>query len=353
MLEKPDLPDDLLCACLRDSYGLAVVEIAFLPLGYDVNAGVYRVATGDGAVYFLKARRGAVQQASVAIPRYLRDQGIDQVIAPIPTQEGALYQPIGAYNLILYPFVESHTGMDIGMTDGQWTVLGTALKCIHTTRLPPELRGLVQQETYSAEWRELVKTLHARVMGGAYDAVDSHTGAELELAAFWKTHSYEIETIIDRAERYGALIKGQPMEVVLCHADIHTANVLLDQEGRLFIVDWDAPIMAPKERDLMFMGNGIGGAVDAEREERCFYAGYGKTQVDFVTLAYYRFERIVQDFADEGKTIFLTPGADPETCQVQARLFRSNFLPGNALDAAYETERRIDGNLLLDDEDVL
>ena len=39
---------------------------------------------------------------------------------------------------------------------------------------------------------------------------------------------------------------------------VHAGNVLLGDNDKLAIVDWDNPIMAPKERDLMFVGGGIG-----------------------------------------------------------------------------------------------
>lgn len=43
------------------------------------------------------------------------------------------------------------------------------------------------------------------------------------------------------------------LDFVLCHADFHDANLLIDPTGRLFIVDWDEIILAPKERDLVFV----------------------------------------------------------------------------------------------------
>jgi hypothetical protein len=44
MLEKPDLQDERIFACLQDEYGLLVVQVAFLPLGADRDTAVYRAA---------------------------------------------------------------------------------------------------------------------------------------------------------------------------------------------------------------------------------------------------------------------------------------------------------------------
>jgi hypothetical protein len=40
MLQKPDLKDEKIIACLKNEYGLRVDKIAFLPLGDDINKAV-------------------------------------------------------------------------------------------------------------------------------------------------------------------------------------------------------------------------------------------------------------------------------------------------------------------------
>ena len=46
-------------------------------------------------------------------------------------------------------------------------------------------------------------------------------------------------------------------DFIVCHFDIHAGNILIDDDGSLYIVDWDDPILAPKERDLMYIGGGL------------------------------------------------------------------------------------------------
>ena len=58
MLTKPNLKDKEIIACLRDSYGIDVATIAFLPLGADFNTAVYRITTSNQTDYFLKLRSG-------------------------------------------------------------------------------------------------------------------------------------------------------------------------------------------------------------------------------------------------------------------------------------------------------
>ncbi len=71
MLEKPELSDEKLIACLQDAYELLVVQVTFLPLGADPNTAVYRVVTEMGTSYFLKLRRGLFDERRWRYPNCL------------------------------------------------------------------------------------------------------------------------------------------------------------------------------------------------------------------------------------------------------------------------------------------
>ena len=103
MLEKPALPDETLRACLAAEYGLYTVEITFLPLGADLHSAVYRVENEQAAPFFLKLRT-AFDPTSVDLPRYLYDQGLTQVIAPLPTRSGSLWARPGRLPCDPLPF---------------------------------------------------------------------------------------------------------------------------------------------------------------------------------------------------------------------------------------------------------
>ena len=88
MLERPEIRDSQIAACLQREYGLRVSRIAFLPLGADRDTAVFRVVADDETPYFLKLRSGVFDETSVALPRFLSDQGISQIIAPLATNSG-------------------------------------------------------------------------------------------------------------------------------------------------------------------------------------------------------------------------------------------------------------------------
>jgi spectinomycin phosphotransferase len=308
MKDKPDLQDETIVDQLQEAYGVRIAQVEFLPIG-DISSAKYRVVTDEPLVYFLKLRTGAFKEISVFVPHFLHEQGIHQVISPLKTRDGRLWTYLDAYTCIMYPFIEGQNGFQHPLSASQWIELGVALKSVHATHLPPDLHRLIPCEAYSPHWRELVKGFLFQAGNNAYqDPVAA------DMAASLQAHREDICYVIERAAQLGEILQSQPLEQLLCHADIHAGNLLLEANGALHIIDWDDPVLAPKERDLMFIGGGIGGIWNTPSEEALFYQGYGEKDINRPALTYYRYERIVSDIAEFSQQILLTTegGADRE-----------------------------------------
>jgi len=334
MLEKPDLQDEKIITCVQDEYALHPSQVTFLPLGADLNTAVYRLVAEDGTSYFLKLRQGAFDEITVTLPKFLSDQGIAQIIAPLATKRGQLWANLEAFKVMLYPFVESHNAYEVNLSDRHWVVFGTALKRIHTAVLPPAIRRRIPQETYSPQWRQTIKTFLRRL---EVDIFDEPVAARM--AAILRDRRLEMLDLISRAERLALALQTNSPAFTLCHSDLHAGNLLIDTHAELYIVDWDNPILAPRERDLMYAGGGLlGHGHTPQEEETLFYQGYGQTQVDPVGLAYYRYERIIQDIAIYCEQLLLTNEGGEDREQA-LRFFASNFEPNGVLEIAYNSER--------------
>ncbi|MCX6048571.1 MAG: aminoglycoside phosphotransferase family protein [Chloroflexi bacterium] len=336
MLERPDLSDEKIIACLHDKYALPVVQLTFLPIGADPNSSVYRVVAADDMVYFVKLRRGAFDEMAVTLPKWLSDQGIKQIIPPLATTTGRLWADLENFKVILYPFIEGHDGFAVALSDDNWRDFGAALKRLHTASIPPSLGSRIQPETYPPQGRESVKRSLALAEHDNFD-----DPVAIKLAAFLKTKRTEILDLVARAERLALILQARTPEFVVCHSDVHAGNILIDRAGVLHIVDWDNPIWAPKERDLMFVGGGQGFmGHTASEEETLFYQSYGQTQIDPVALAYYRYERIVQDIAIYCEQLLLTSEGGDDREQSFGYLV-SNFLPNQVLEITYQSDQTV------------
>jgi spectinomycin phosphotransferase len=260
MLECPEIQDQHIISRLQGEYGLHVKQLTFLPLGADVNTAVFRVITQDEAAYFLKFRRGDFDEICVLVPQFLKAQGIDAIIAPLQTSRHEQWTT-GRFQADPLPL---HRGkMAGGHTVGP-TVAGfwCCSRAVHAAQVPPALARIIPQETFSPGWRELVREFQAQV-----ETVNFDDPTAAKLAAFMKGKRGEITHLVARAEELARGLRSRSPQFVLCHYDIHAGNLLLGADDALYIVDWDNPTFAPKERDLILMG---GSAIwNGAREEPC------------------------------------------------------------------------------------
>ena len=333
MIEKPDISDEKIIVALTENYSIEVSKIEFLPIGNDASAFAYRVDAKNEHVYFLKLKRNLSNVAGLFVPRFLKDTGIAQVLTPLITRTGELWANVDDFALILYPFLTGNEAMSVGMTDAQWAEFGSVLKRIHLTELPSGFAQYVHGEIFVPKWSNVVRELSEQVNTRNYD--DPY---QKELARFWNEKYELIQTIIERTETMGKQLQQMDLGFVLCHADIHTANILMTPEQNMFIVDWDDALLAPKERDLMFI---LVGDTIQTKEEQLFFDGYGQVNINKLALAYYRYEWCVQEIGDFGGRVFLTTDASESMKRNSLEGFVNLFSPGNVIEATINSHVEI------------
>jgi spectinomycin phosphotransferase len=102
----------------------------------------------------------------------------------------------------------------------------------------------------------------------------------------------------------------------------------------VFVIDWDDVMLAPKERDFLFVGEApvAGSAPD---DASPFFQGYGPAEIDWVALTYYRCERVVQDVIECAREACFRDDLGEETKSDAVRLFGAIFAAGDMIDAAW------------------
>ncbi|MCP4395770.1 MAG: hypothetical protein GY801_00460 [bacterium] len=119
-------------------------------------------------------------------------------------------------------------------------------------------------------------------------------------------------------------------------------NILCSPQKQLFMIDWDEALLAPKERDLMFIVNGtIGASVVRAEEEARFFRGYWPTDINWPAIAYYRYEWVVQEIGDFGELLLLRNDVGRITQETALQDFQALFQPGDVVDAAYRSEEQL------------
>jgi spectinomycin phosphotransferase len=333
MREPPALADATIVTALQASFGIRVADLVFLPIGNDSASWAYRAEAAQGPVYFLKVRAGAGPIPGAAVPSYLHRHGVSNVLAPLATSAGAPSVLVNGFALALYPMLDARVGAEVGLSAAQWRELGAVVRQIHRVPLTPELARMVGRETFRPIRRELVADLEAQVA-----TVASDDPVAWELAGFWQARQGVIGALVDQADALGRRLARSSFPQVLCHADLHTWNVLVDDNQQLWLVDWDEAILAPKERDLMFVVGGIGHDLVRPADTNSFFQGYGQATVDPRLLAYYRCAWAVQDIAAYGEQVLLAPGLGEVTRRAAVEGFMDLFAPGNIVDLAQASD---------------
>jgi spectinomycin phosphotransferase len=326
MLEDPGLTAIVRTALLT-GYGVEARAFTFVP-GYDMRAATYEVASADGQL-FAKAHHGSVADAPLEVPRALLDAGVAHVLAPLRTLASALTQPMsGGWTLVLYPFVPARNAMVAGMTPDQWRAFGATLRAVHDSGLEHRFADRLPAESFALPSAVIVRDLLDQ------PPEPSTSPAAARLASVLEARAERIRAMLDRAEELRAALATRPFGRVLCHADIHAANILVADDRRIRLIDWDGPMIAPRERDLLFViGSRIARDV-APHEEVWFFEGYGTVEVDADALVYYRYERILEDIGEFARSVFGDPELPEASRESQVRLVESFFEPGDILDTA-------------------
>ncbi len=341
MREKLNIPEGLLCACLQEQYGISTIELEFLPLGLDTWAGVYRVLSEQGTSYFLKAKSGSFYEPGCLVPRYLRDQGITAVVAPLPTKRNTLWTQVGEWKVIVYPFIAGDTGLHLGMTDENWQEVGTVFKQIHQVPLPSSGFRSLRKETFDpTEYARWIHAFETQLAGSP-----GKNKVEQILRSCWMAHQPTIHTLLTAMEKLANILQGQVLPYVICHADLHANNVLRDPDNHMFVIDWDDVMLAPKERDFIFVREVPANDGSTRQKPAPFFQGYGQTEIDWVALTYYQCERVVQDVIENAMEVFFRDDLGAESKAHAAQLFSDTFAKGDTVTAAFAAAAHLPAEL--------
>jgi spectinomycin phosphotransferase len=126
---------------------------------------------------------------------------------------------------------------------------------------------------------------------------------------------------------------------VSAHADLHAANLLRDPRGHVFVLDWDEVMLAPKERDFIFI---------REPQAHAFWEGYGLRaidEIDWIALTYFRWERVIQDLIEEAQQALFRDDVGEDAKATAAQRFAATFAAGNNVDAAYAAVAHLPSDL--------
>jgi len=287
-----------LIRAVRQEYGIDIQSLTFVPEG-EVAHG-YVAGCADGDRYFLKllsdSRLGQISATgldfSLPLAWDLYSRAILPHIAhPIRTSRGHFRTRFEGRPLVLYNFVAGRrVGYELPLPDDVLAKLAGLVGILH--RSTPEI-GIENRryERFSIPFeRDLVKSLE---MLESITSTD-RTGQQ-ELQKLLLPRRDEILGCLHRLRELQHLVQAVDQEMVWCHTDLHGGNLIVNDQGDLYILDWEGALIAPPEHDLFAF-------VDDDRFVGLFLPSYerefGPASLDSKVFAFYLYRRNLEDLTD-------------------------------------------------------
>lgn len=269
MRYEPAVDRPRLMQTVWDAYGVPAQGLRFVPEGF--VAACYVVDEADGSRLFLKlwpqlcagqAAAGRLH-GSLVLTRALYDRGlVPNVSYPLPTREGALWAEFSGSPFAVFPLLPGKAP-PARLPPALWEEFARVVAAIH--RATPALADVLPpRETFAIpDEAELGRCLAVVERIGSGERPGLRVLRRLMLL-----RQADVLAQYGRLRRLQGVVRRLDGPSVLCHTDLGGNNMLVDDEGRLSVLDWDDPIVAPPEYDLWSaLGEGLASILSAYRRE--------------------------------------------------------------------------------------
>lgn len=240
---KPD--EHLVRKNIRDFYGYMPGHI------YEVSGGSVGYTYSVDDRYFLKiydttlvltARCTEKLQEQLMVLDRLRQCSSmkDSICYPVKTAGGDYFYTCGNLIGVLYNFIPGEAvGYERGLSEEETGQLAVMVRSLHgiDSRL---FAGLCPEEKYDLSFCSELRCLLREKTAGLPERFEAVALEYRDVA----------EKRIREAEEMAERLKQEKLPFVLCHTDIHGGNIMRDPKGKLYLVDWENVLLAPKEADL-------------------------------------------------------------------------------------------------------
>jgi len=293
---KNIIEQQTLIHAIQGGYGFEIVNIEFLLRGWGGNC--YVAETKNGVRYFLKVHDDATYMGTAVTSRdfylplmdELFSKGIlHRIPRPIKTLDNNYRLGVGSNELVLTNFIEADLVGFGHLPDNVLVQLAEAVGILHRSKSLIEIsHPLIEQFEISFE-TDLLRSIDTLDKTSS----DNHPSKRL-LQKTLLPFKNKIVFSLQRFKELQKYTKSTNKAMVICHTDLHGGNLMMDNQGNLYILDWENALIAPPEHDLFFFtGDERFWNVFLPLYERQF----GPLSIDIEVLRFYYYRRTLEDIA--------------------------------------------------------
>ena len=251
MLTESRIDRSLLKTVIQEKFGLSVVNFTLVPRWEAVRAFI--VEGSNHEKFFLKmyVDDGVPDSAFRFAYDLFAKAGIRNIAHPIPTSNGQIHIQIAGFHIALFNLISGKTAEEQKLTDGQLERLGQLLARTHQSKTV--IGEYSVRENFEIPFKDRIVAVFnemSRITGNSTKYKD-------KLKSFLEPHR---KKFMEELETLGGLqrkVRRKNLEFVNCHGEPSPGNVM-SSNGEVYLLDWDDPIFAPKDKDLLFFKDNIG-----------------------------------------------------------------------------------------------
>lgn len=330
MRYEPSINRTDLLNVVYTSYGLEVEEIQFVPVGY--VAACYSLRCLGGDQYFLKlwpnTKVGRVsaarQEIILPLTRALYERGILQRVAyPLATRDHSLWTHFQGEPFAVFPFLPGYHPSTSVWTMALRGEFACTLAAIHQgTSLLADV--LPPRETFTLSFTNDLQSSFKTIVSLSPQARPGlHALRKLLLL-----RGDEIRAQLGRLRHLQAKVHTLPGTAVLCHTDLTSDNLLVNDQGHLYVLDWDEAVVATPEYDLKeAVGDGF------DRFLQVYVASGGEHTLEIDRFAFYLLRRYFEDLMARLTSILQENTTEEQDQDALEGMERWGFARWNRLDA--------------------
>ena len=251
---EPVIDKTALVETVRREYGLHIERLTFVPVGWVAHCYIADCAGGER--YFLKigSDSGQIPTAASDLDFYLpltwqlcSQRILPHIACPVKTRTGQFTVRFEKHLLILFDFIEGKTVGFGGLSDDILVKLARLVGILHKSTSQIKVEHPFYERFDIAFENDLVNSLDVLA-----DMTPGDRNGKQELRTLLLPRKDEILGYLNRLKELQALARATGKEMVVCHTDLHGENLMMDDQGNLYILDWEGAMTAPPEHDLFF-----------------------------------------------------------------------------------------------------
>ena len=319
-VEKSDLDKQALSRLLQTAYGIDVVRLEFVPKGEESYS--YVASTTVGRKYFVKVHLASASPELEASYRFVHhlhaDKGFEWAVSPYITREDQFLGTLGNYAVAVFDYLS-------GLSRSPSELSGPQLE--RFAKLVTQLHGSISSTRSSRLPKESFELSFNAWLMDVLSAVElplqtNHAWSQLAYNLI-RVEKPKILDIIDYVKEIAPALQVATHQWAVTHGDLSSENIIQDEHGNLFLIDWGKLCIAPAARDLISLW---------ENENAPLVTAYFELAQDSFalleqTLVYYLYCNLLATITDYGSWLILEEATPAEAEHAWTKL--SQVLPLN------------------------